>query len=229
MPVTQRALSKESGIARNRFGSYPRVKILLKETLSNVRAHQEKQRELRQEEIFERVRAAINHLEALGVPVTRRAIADLVGMSTPVFRYYPKVRALVDLHTGKQQSAGGLPSPKEDELVIRVEGAIAQLQSLGQPITQRAIRKIVGVHISILRTYPRVNALLKQVTSIYHVDRKRAEQALLSEDELAAKVEKAVEQLERLGKSVTQRAVSAMIGVPASSLYYYPKVITFIK
>jgi transcriptional regulator with XRE-family HTH domain len=44
--VTQRALSKESGIARNRFVSYPRVKILLKETLSNVREHQEKLRTL---------------------------------------------------------------------------------------------------------------------------------------------------------------------------------------
>jgi Asp-tRNA(Asn)/Glu-tRNA(Gln) amidotransferase A subunit family amidase len=68
-----------------------------------------------------------------------------------------------------------------------------------------------------------------QVTSIYHEDRRRAEQAILSEDELVAKVEKAVEQLESLGKSVTQRAVSAMIGIPASSLYYYPKVIAFIK
>jgi transcriptional regulator with XRE-family HTH domain len=227
--VTQRALSKESGIARNRFGSYPRVKILLKETLSNVRAHQEKQRELRQEEIFEQVRAAINHLEALGVPVTRRAIADLVGMSTLVFRYYPKVRTLVDLHTGKQQAAGGLPSPREDELVTKVGRAITQLQSLGQSITQRAISKIVGVQVSVLLTYPRVNDLLKQVTSIYHADRKRAEQALLSEERLAASVEKAVEQLERLGKPVTQRAVSAMIGVPASSLYYYPKVISLIQ
>ena len=86
VPVTQRALSKESGIARNPFGSYSRVKILLKETLAHVRAHQEKQRELRQEEIFERVRAAINHLEALGVPVTRRGLADLVGMSPPRFQ-----------------------------------------------------------------------------------------------------------------------------------------------
>jgi transcriptional regulator with XRE-family HTH domain len=229
VPVTQRALSKESGIARNRFGSSPRVKILLKETLSNVRAQQEKQRELRQEEIFERVRVAITQLESLGMPVTRRAIADLVGMSTPVLSYYPKVRALVDLHTGKQQPAGGLPSPREDELVSKVVGAIAQLQLLGQPITRRAICKIVGVKVSVLLTYPRVNALLMQVTSIYHEDRRRAEQAILSEDELVAKVEKAVEQLESLGKSVTQRAVSAMIGIPASSLYYYPKVIAFIK
>jgi hypothetical protein len=63
-------------------------------------------------------------------------------MSTPVFRYYPKVRALVDLQSGKQQSAGGLPSLREDELVSRVEGAIAQLQSLEQPIARRAIGKI---------------------------------------------------------------------------------------
>ena len=135
----------------------------------------------------------------------------------------------MDLHTCKQQTVGELPLLREDDLVIKVERAIAQLQSMGQPITQRAIKKIVEVDVPILLTYPRVNALLKQVTSIYHADSQRAEQALLSEDELAAKVEKAVEQLERIEKPVTQRAVSAIIGVPASSLYYYPKVIAFIK
>jgi transcriptional regulator with XRE-family HTH domain len=227
--VTQRSLSKEIGVARNRFGVYPRVKNLLKETLSNVRAHQEKHRELRQEEIYERVRVAINHLEALGIPVTRRALADLVGVSAPVFRYYPKVKALVDQHTGRQEAAGELPSTREDELVAQVEHAITQLQSLGQPFTQGAISEMVGVRVSVLLNYPRVNALLKQVTSIYHQDRKRAEQALLSEEVVAANVEKAVRQLECLGKLVTQRAVSTMMGVPASSLYYYPKVISLIQ
>ncbi len=46
---------------------------------------------------------------------------------------------------------------------------------------------------------------------------------------MALNVEKAIAQLKINGEPITQRSVSRILGVPASSLYYYPKVITILK
>jgi hypothetical protein len=87
----------------------------------------------------------------------------------------------------------------------------------------------VGVPLPNLKIYEGINTRLKQVASSAHLDHHRAKRALLSENEMVVKVKRAIEHLETSGEPVTQRSVSRIIAMPASSLYYYPKVISILK
>lgn len=78
-PVTHRMISKMIQVARPRLNNYPQVKALLEQEAADARTYRERQRELLQEKIFEQVRSAIEHLESLGVPVTQKAICEIVG------------------------------------------------------------------------------------------------------------------------------------------------------
>lgn len=118
---------------------------------------------------------------------------------------------------------------REEYLIAEVRKAIKQLEDANQPITQQAIAELLGVLPSYLTIYERVDTLLKQVASRAHLDFYRSEQARCAEDAMTLNVEKAIAQLKMCGESITQRSVSKILGVPASSLHYYPKVITILK
>jgi uncharacterized protein Yka (UPF0111/DUF47 family) len=117
----------------------------------------------------------------------------------------------------------------KDRILAEVKKAIAQLDTSGMPITQKAIGEIVGMSVSALRRYSRVYTLLMQVAGQYHLEQYRSEQANFYEDELVVKMEKAVELLESLGEPVTHRGVSRIMGLSASTLYLYPKLISRLK
>jgi transcriptional regulator with XRE-family HTH domain len=184
----------------------------------------------KENELLEKVEAAIERLTALGERITQRAIGRIVGVAPSQLKRYPRVAALLEQYASKlRYDSRGQSQSREEYLIAEVRKAIKQLEDANQPITRQAIAELLGVLPSYLTIYERVDTLLKQVASRAHLELYRSEQARSSEDAMALNVEKAIAQLKMYGEPITQRSVSKILGVPASSLYYYPKVITIIK
>ena len=114
----------------------------------------------------------------------------------------------------------------EDRIIDEVKEAIAHLESIGVLITQKAISEIVGRPVGALKSYSRVRALLMQVAGQDRLEQLHTEQANLHEDELVVQLEEAVKLLESHGEAVTQRAISRIMGLSATALNYYPKLVS---
>jgi hypothetical protein len=226
-PITQTSISCAVGIGLQSLKRYPRVRKIVEQY--RARNH-EKRVQQREEELVGKIEEAVNQLKAVGEVITQRTIGEIVGVDSSSLKRYPRVAIHLEQHASKlHYDSRGHSSSREGELMIEIEAAMAQLEAAGQPITQRAIARIVSVPLPNLTLYERIDTRLKQVASRAHLDHHRAERALLSENEMVVKVERAIERLETSGEPVTQRSVSRIINIPASSLYYYPKVIAILK
>ncbi len=226
--LTQTAISRAVGLSLVGLKkSYPLVKTLLEQFAVKK---QEREKPFCEDELYERVKEAIRHLKELAKNATLSAISKEVGISLSDLRCYPRVKTLLEQCSSELNSASRKKSlANEDRILAEVKKAIAQLNTSGMPITQKAIGEIVGISVSALRRYSRVYTLLMQVAGQYHLEQYRSEQANFYEDELVVKMEKAVELLESLGEPVTHRGVSRIMGLSASTLYLYPKLISRLK
>jgi transcriptional regulator with XRE-family HTH domain len=224
-PVTQRIISKMINVARPRLNNYPLVKALLEQEVANARTYRERQRELLQEEVFEQVRSAIGRLESLGAPVTQKAICEIVGMTPPGLKGFPKVKELLAHYVDQHyQSLMRKKALREEDLVAMVEIAISRLKTSDHPVTQTSISRAVGIGLQSLKRYPRVRKFVEQYTARNHKKR-----ILQREDELVGKVEEAVRQLKAGGEAITQRAIGEIVGVDPSSLKWYPRIAVLLE
>ncbi len=172
-----------------------------------------------------RIQIAIDHLEALGVPVTQKAICEIVGMTPPGLKGYPKVKDLLARYAGQHcHYIIRKSSFREDELVAEVEMAIKNLIEMAQPLTQVSIAHSVGVNLSSLKKYPNVRAIVEQYAARNYRDR-----VFQKENELLEKVEAAVKQLTALGERITQRAIGRIVGIAPSHLKWYPRVAALLE
>src|SRR6266568_255590 len=117
----------------------------------------------RESELIERLQEAIPQLEALGKPITTRTISQFVGLTRQGLQQYPASKALWE-QTARELRAvrEKRKQQREDELVGRVQEAIATLIALGQYPSQDAIGQLVHMSPGGLRYYPRVRALMKE-------------------------------------------------------------------
>jgi hypothetical protein len=83
---------------------------------------------------------------------------------------------------------------KENDLIVHVETAIKQLESLEQPVTRVAVSQIIGVPQYKFNMYPRIKVLFEQ-----RADQYRHYRTKKHEDELLIQVDEAIKQLEMLG------------------------------
>jgi DNA-binding transcriptional MerR regulator len=144
--------------------------------------------------------------------VTQRAISEIVGLSPAALSAYPQIKTIFE-----QIAASRYRS--EDELTDQVQKAIQRLESLGQPVTQRAISEIVGLSPAALRAYPQIKTIFEQIAASRY----------RSEDELADQVQKAIQRLESLGQSVTQRAICEIVGMSRTVLRKHPQIKAIIE
>src|SRR6266699_3170900 len=222
--LTQTSICRAIGITIEGLKKYPRVKALLEKYI--VRK-QKREKLLCEDELLERVEKAIRSLMKLNKNATLIAISKEVGISLSELRAYPRVKTLLEQSSSQLYSASREKwLVNEDRIIVEVKKAIAQLDSSGLPITQKAIGEIVGIPVSTLRHYSRVYALLRQVAGQHRLEQYHSEQANFHEDELVVKLEKAVELLESLGEPVTHRGVSRIMGLSAAALHYYPKLVS---
>jgi len=220
--ATKKAISRIAEVSPYQLFRYSSTKAYYKRLIRENRSIEGKAI-LRSRRVFEDVRRAIAYLEETGEPPTTRRVGKLVGVDHTYFRDHPdsnlllkesmkKYRAFYDLKTNQE---------KEEELLLKVEIAIRELEASHQPVTQRAIGRIVGKRPEKLKVYPRIQDLLQQKANW---SQRQQELVRLHEDDLLARVEKALQQLEALGKAKTLRDVGQLVGVSSTNFRLYPRV-----
>src|SRR5205823_8020572 len=141
------------------------------------------------------------------------------------FGMYPRIRTLFEQRADQYHHYQ--TKHREDELLIKVEEALRQLERLRMPLTQKNICAIVGKSPDALRRYPRVKDLLQQHNRLSQ-SRKRF-LAKIKGDELHQRIEAIIRELEDLGQSVTLAAICSRIGIRQEELIHYPQIETLIK
>jgi hypothetical protein len=180
-------------------------------------------RRQREGELIERLQEAIPQLEALGKPITTRAISQFVGVTRQGLQYYPALKALWEQTTRELHAAWEKRKQQhEDELVGRVQEAIATLSALGQYPSQDAIGQLVQMSPGGLRHYPRVRALMKE--SMDQRYRTRALRNQFSEGAVAERVQAAILHLQSLKQSITLKQISDLVGLSLHKLRLYPEI-----
>ena len=115
----------------------------------------------------------------------------------------------------------------EEQLLGQVEAAIAELEARAEPVTQRAICKMVGKSRATLKQYPRIKALFEQKATRHHmIQRLRAQP---TEEELVRKVEKAIHDLTFEGKPITQATIGRRIRISPVVFMPYPRVAVLLE
>ncbi|GIK40479.1 MAG: hypothetical protein BroJett011_43120 [Chloroflexota bacterium] len=192
----------------------------------------------REAELVEIVQAAINCLKAEGGPVTQKMIGQRVGLHPSSLQRYPRIRLILEQvtlerHLALQSQLQQTPLPRphhphqvnlqrQAELVEAVQAAIDYLQAEGQPVTQRAIGRIVGSIPSSLSHYPHIRAifshLAQQQLQLKQAQKQQREQTLL------VQVQAAIVNLEALNQPLTQANLAQLLEVSPSTLRYYPSL-----
>lgn len=222
-PATTRRIGNLVGVDPTYFRDHPHINMLLKESMMKYHTFYDlKRNQEKEEELLLKVEVAIQELEASHQPVTQRSIGRIVGKRPEKLKVYPRIEALLQQKANWSQRQQEQVRSHEDDLLVRVEIALQQLEALGKAKTLRAVGQIVGVSSTNFRLYPRVRDLLMQHIEAY---RERYE-PLVSEQEthLLAKVIEAIELLENKGYPVTQRAVSRLIGVTSHNFIKFASI-----
>ena len=219
--LTQSAVATMLGVGLLELKSYTRVKALLEARIGTseydcqiITAAQQ-----REGELVGQVECAIRQLALHGQKVTYKAITKIVGKNISTLKGYPRVKAMLEQKAGWYQE-WVRTLPEENELTERVRDAIEALISHRQRVTYKTVGRMVGFPPTILKEYPRVVALLKQISEKVMHQRHA---------ELLAKVRVAIQELEESGQQVTKAAIGRKICMRPSNLYQYPEVISLVQ
>jgi len=220
--LTFKAVAEFLGVSTYKFRYYPEIQEIIKNR-ARYQHHMTQRSLLREEEIVEKVRRAIQQLEEDQQRVTESAVCKIVGISRSCFTTYPHLREIIEKHADyRRRIQLEAIIRREDELLVQIEEAIQTLNSLNQRVTQEAIVAIVGMGQTSLRRYPRVKTLLKKEVGTYHHSTRTYYR--VRENELVEKAKAAKEQLEVSGQIATQAAVARILGIDASYFKYYPNI-----
>lgn len=217
--ITYQSVAREIGMNPSTLKTYPQVKILLDEHSQSYHIYQRQQFSLREEKLFGQVKTAVAELKALGLPLTQRAICEKIGRNCSILRTYPRVKALI------VQSASGYHAlqrrsvqPTEDELLQRVEEAVASLVSLGKPITQKSLAQHVKISPRVLMQYPGIVEILKQRGY------KKRQRGPERTEKLLGHIQEAINACKANEWPITKKELSRIVGVSCATLRYYPSV-----
>lgn len=155
-----------------------------------------------EEEVFVEVQSAIQRLIEHGQSITISRVAREIGISRKTLSTYPRVKALFEQRASRYhvyQRRG--TQPAEEELAPKVEGAIAELVSLGEPITRRTLARKVKISPAVLMQYPRVVVLLEQY------EHQKRQQGSAREEEFFSWVLQAIQTCRASGQPRSQRRV----------------------
>ena len=226
--MTFESVGKLLGVNSSTLKTSSRVHVLIEQRKSLPRSRGGQARRS-EEEVFSDVQRSISSLNGRGASVNYKAIArEMGGISAQTLQTYPKVRMLVDEYLQSyhlyqlQQFA-----LREEQLLSRMEAAITELEALGKPFTRSELCEMVGKSSSGLRSYPRVNALLKQKATRHHIFQRRREQP--DEEDLMQRVKEAIIDLTDRGEHITPEKVARKVNLSRHVLMQYPLVVLFLE
>jgi len=227
-PVTYYTVGRLLEVNLKTLRSHPRVSALIEQRKSPARSRGGQARRS-EEEVLSGVQCVIQLLRERGLSVNYKAVArEMGGITARTLQTYPKVRMLVDEHLQSyhlyhlQQFA-----LREEQLLRRMEAAIAALDALGKPFKQCELCKMVGKSRQALRGYPRVNALLEQRITRHDVYERRREQ--LVEEELVQRVKEAISNLSDHGEHITLDKVARKVKISLEVLKQYPQAVVLLE
>lgn len=175
-PVSQKDICSLTGLSRMVFHYYPdlRAPVALE-----WRRYQQKQQEQRQRALVEKVEQAIDDLRSRGVLLTRPAVCQQVGYSLNGLQAYPQVYDLLKQVAEERKNQTRRRRQERDQFLVgEVQAAIEKLQSLGKPVTHKAIGRMVNMTPGCLGQYPRVKEILDRVAAESRRARKKQKSAL---------------------------------------------------
>ena len=221
--VTFEAVAQRVGLSKKCLSNRPSVKAYLEQAGCKQSPGLKRSR-WEEEEVLKHVCQAIEQLEAQGRSATLSLIKEMVRLPVATLLSFPGVRRLLEKVEAQRSLALGCEAQhREDELVEKVRVAIGLLEEKGQKITQQSIATIVQQSVETLRACPRVRAILEEQMAKGGF---RGQLGITSsrEQELVDEVAKAIKQLTALGKAVTWKSVSQLIGVQGNTLRYYTSI-----
>jgi hypothetical protein len=218
--ITRSAIAREVGVHLATLQWYEQIKKFLDREVDvpkNVREKVAQSRE-RENKILIQVENAVQQLEEKGQKISRKTIADAIGVSVDTLTRFPLVRLLLEEKVNFYQQV--YMQSREDEILERVKRVIETLRTKGQKVTQQTIAREVGVTRVTFKQYPRVMRLLEENTRI---------QAQIHENEMMIKVKESIIILEENKCKITNGAICKQLSIPPANLHHYPSVIAFVQ
>jgi transcriptional regulator with XRE-family HTH domain len=141
--VSQQRIADLLGMTRTALMTYPRVKAQLRQIAYHGPPH----------DLQRLVQDVVEQAQALGTSLTHRSISEQIGISLATLRGNPQVRAIL------QRAQNESRQQQENELVNRVEHAIAQLLLRGEKPSLPKVSQIVGRNYASLYHRPQIREL----------------------------------------------------------------------
>lgn len=164
--VSRKAIGELVGLSPTALHRYAAVRPLLANV---VEEYQQRAPQQREQEVMEQVRQAIRHLQENGQPITQRSIGNLIGLSDTALLYYPSVKRLYNqIREENQQTREQQAQQREEQLLAEIQNAMHQLSNQQERVTLRNISRLVGMSVTSLRKYPRINVLFGQIMANSH-------------------------------------------------------------
>jgi transcriptional regulator with XRE-family HTH domain len=170
----------------------------------------------REEGYLAQVKTVVEQIEAEGGPYSRREVARRMGMSGPGLCHYPHIAAFL---TDRLETARATEHAAWHERVVK---AAAHLQGQGQPVTQRAVARLLGISAERLRYHADSLAYLATFADYNTELHTRQQQA--RETTLYEAVTEVIRQLNSGGQRVTQVAVAAALDTSVQCLKFYDSI-----
>ena len=220
---TQEKMSNEVGISLFVLLQYPQVRTILEQATKDGRLERETQAQSRQQEIVEQVQYAVDHLKSLELPISRKAVAEQVGLTVEALRQYTAVRPLLDqvVQEYKQQTPHRTQQ-HEDELLERVQEAVLYLRQKELPITQEAIGEFVGCTDTALLYYQGFREFYKRVKQ--EEQHTRVQRAQQREEVLLAQIQSILVEMNDQKQTITLTGIADRVGMAVNSLRKYPRI-----
>lgn len=203
--VTQEAIGALIGLTPTGLCHYPLVCEILKEVAWQ-------KREASGEKILAKVEVAIGELCAARQPVTKVAVARLIGVTPSALNYHPQVRLLIE------QNGSHQPKPPPVDIEERLHGAVQMLLAQERRLTFKAICEFAGVNWVNLRHYPQAEWIREQCRQ----DRRRREDR--HRLRVTARVQQAIGDLQKQNAPISQRAVCQVTGLPMAIFSRFPEL-----
>jgi hypothetical protein len=227
-PVTQESVAACIQVSVPTLRRYPESRAILK-TIAQTNKASRHQRQ-NADETLAAVNAAIEALEAQGQPMTRAAIAAIVGVHPTSLSHYPDVKAVVERVSEHHKAQMVTEAQQEeDRLLALARDAVIRLKANNELVTKRAISRLVGVDRMKLDFYPRVRL------AVDHWREKRSQHPEFPytrledkldhiETYLVLEVRRAIQQLREQGKSIHPTPICKTLGMASPIVMAYPEV-----
>lgn len=167
------------------------------------------------------VKTIVEQMAAEGIPYSHQEVARRMGMSGRGLCHYPQVAGFLAECLATVKAATKAAWRK------RVEQAAAQLQAQEQPITQRAVARILGISAERLRHHTDLLAYLATFANYNSQLHTRQQQA--RETALYEAVSAVIRQMRSGGQRVTQVAVAAALDTSVQRLKVYASIRPVMK